>query len=73
MDLTRSLTAFELVLISGLQKGLLGKVYHILLASKLIACLAQSQWEKDLSVKISRQDWLRINQFNSAFSSNVSI
>lgn len=73
LNVKRPLTAFELILISESQKGLLSNIYQILITSKLVTSSVKLKWDRDLLITLSDQEWLRINWFNCTFSLNVGI
>lgn len=59
MDMTRPFTAFELILISESCKGLLGKIYQILITSKPVTSSAKSQWDRDLRTNVPCQELVK--------------
>lgn len=52
-------------------KGLLSRLYLLLVTLELVRDRAKGDWEQDLKSKFSNKQWHAINKLNQNFSVNV--
>lgn len=65
-------TAFEALLASGEKLKLLSKLYEVLVADNDGVARIRAQWERDLLVTCTEEEWRNLKIFNYSCSRNIS-
>lgn len=69
----RPKTAFENLMLSAEKRKALSKLYRMLSVNVKTGELAKSQWERDLSISWSEDEWVNLTKSNLSCSQNIAI